>query len=120
MFGLHGSSAFPINNRIAGSDIFNARRGGQGGRLGVEPPAGRGFEGLILIRGARVISVDYAARLLGRALGCPDPRHELVETWGGPEIDHLGEHVGDVRLRIDAVQLAGFDERRNAGHFSTH
>jgi N-acetylglucosaminyldiphosphoundecaprenol N-acetyl-beta-D-mannosaminyltransferase len=70
----------PINNRIAGSDIFNARRGGQGGRLGVEPPAGRGFEGLILIRGARVISVDYAARLLGRALGCPDPRHELVET----------------------------------------
>src|SRR6266568_1776398 len=38
-----------------------------------------------------------------------------VEARGGPEIDELGEHVGEVGLRIDAVQFAGFDERSNAG-----
>ena len=59
---------------------------------------------------------------VGGAPDRPGPGHELVETRNGPEIDHLGEHVGDVGsvgLRIDAVQLAGFDERRNAAHFST-
>src|SRR5262249_49494559 len=52
---------------------------------------------------------------IGRALGRPGPGHELVEARGGPEIDQLGEDVGEVGLRIDAVQFAGFDERSNAG-----
>ena len=48
-------------------------------------------------------------------LGRPGPGHEFVETRGRPEVDELGEHVGEVGLRIDAVQLAGLDERRDAG-----
>src|SRR6516225_2482067 len=49
------------------------------------------------------------------ALGGPGPRHELVETRGRPEIDQLGEDVGQIRLRVDAAELAGLDQRGNAG-----
>ena len=59
-----------------------------------------------------------AASLLVERLGRPSPGHELVETRGGPEIDELGEHVGEVGLRIDAVQFAGLDERGDAAQFS--
>ena len=34
---------------------------------------------------------------------------------GGPKVDELAEHVGEVGLRIDAVQFAGLDQRGNAG-----
>src|ERR1700680_3501669 len=37
---------------------------------------------------------------------CPRPRHELVQACGGPEIDELGQHVGKIGLRVDAVQFA--------------
>ena len=46
----------------------------------------------------------------GGTLCCPGPGHELVEARGWPEIDELGEHVGEIGLRIDAVQFAGLDE----------
>jgi transposase-like protein len=49
------------------------------------------------------------------ALGGPGPRHELVETRGRPEIDQLGEDVGQIGLRVDAGELAGLDERCDAG-----
>jgi len=48
-------------------------------------------------------------------LGCPHPRHELVEQRGGPEVDEPGEHVGEIGLRIGAVQFASLDERSDAG-----
>ena len=48
-------------------------------------------------------------------VGRPGPRHELVDTLGGPKVDELGEDVGEVGLRIGAVELAGFDERSDAG-----
>jgi len=47
--------------------------------------------------------------------GRPCPRHEFVETRGGPKVDELAEHVGEVGLRIDAVQFAGLDQRGDAG-----
>ena len=47
---------------------------------------------------------------IGGTLCCPGPRHELVEARGWPEIDELCEHVGEVDLRIDAVQFTGLDE----------
>jgi hypothetical protein len=47
----------------------------------------------------------------GGRLGCPGPGHELVETRGGPEIDKLGAHAGEVGLRIDALQFAHSDDR---------
>ena len=49
------------------------------------------------------------------ALGGPCPRHELVETRSWPEIDQPGEDVGQIGLRVDATELAGLDERGDAG-----
>ena len=49
------------------------------------------------------------------ALGRPGPWHELVEARGRPEVDELGEHVGEVGLRIDAAELASLDQRSDAG-----
>ena len=48
-------------------------------------------------------------------LGRPGPGHEFIEARGGPEIDQLGEHVSEVGLRIDTMQFAGLDERRDTG-----
>ena len=48
-------------------------------------------------------------------LGRPGPWHELVETRGGPQVDQFCEHVGEVCLRIDAVQFTGFNERSDTG-----
>ena len=45
----------------------------------------------------------------------PCPRHEFVDARGGPEIDELVEDVGDVGLRLDVVELARLDQRRDAG-----
>jgi hypothetical protein len=36
---------------------------------------------------------------------------EVVETRGGPQVDQLCEHVGQVCLGIDARQFARFNER---------
>ena len=49
------------------------------------------------------------------ALGGPGPGHEFVQARSRPEIDQLGEHVGQIGLRIDAVEFAGLDERGDAG-----
>jgi len=50
-----------------------------------------------------------------RMLGDPGPRHEFVQTRGWPEIDQLGEDVGQIGLRLDAAELAGLDQRSDAG-----
>jgi transposase-like protein len=49
------------------------------------------------------------------ALGSPGPGHQFVQTGGRPEIDQLGEDVGQIGLRLDAAELAGFDQRSDAG-----
>jgi len=49
------------------------------------------------------------------ALGGPGPGHQFVQTGGRPEIDQLGEDVGQIGLRLDAAELAGFDQRSDAG-----
>jgi len=41
------------------------------------------------------------------ALGSPGPGHQFVQTGGRPEIDQLGEDVGQIGLRLDAAELAG-------------
>ena len=52
---------------------------------------------------------------LGDAMGCaPGPGHELVDAGGGPEVDELGEHVGEIGLRVDVVELAALDQRGDA------
>ena len=49
------------------------------------------------------------------ALGSPGPRHQFVQTGGRPEIDQFGEDVGQISLRLDAAELAGLDQRSDAG-----
>jgi transposase-like protein len=49
------------------------------------------------------------------ALACPGPRQKFVEARGRPEIDELGQHVGEISLRIDAAEFAALDERGDAG-----
>src|ERR1700677_1211959 len=53
--------------------------------------------------------------LLGGAGFCAGPRHELVDARGGPEIDELVENVDEIGLRIDVVELAGLNQRSDAG-----
>ena len=43
--------------------------------------------------------------------GNPAPRHEFGDPFVGPAIDEPGQQVGQVGFRIDAVQLAGLDQR---------
>ncbi len=45
----------------------------------------------------------------------PVPGEEVVEAGVWPEIDEAGENVGQVRVGIDAVELAGLDQRSDAG-----
>ena len=40
-----------------------------------------------------------------RVLGGPRPGHEFVQTRGRPEINQLGEDVGQIGLRLDATEL---------------
>src|SRR5262249_4539267 len=49
------------------------------------------------------------------ARGGPGPGHQFVQTGGRPEIDQLGEDVGQIGLRLDAAELAGLNQRSDAG-----
>ena len=59
-----------------------------------------------------------------RVLGGPRPRHEFVQTRGRPEVDQLGEDVGQIGLRLDATELcslcrpANYAERAHFPHDS--
>src|SRR5437764_2469043 len=41
------------------------------------------------------------------------PRHELVDVGLRPAVDEAGQEIGEVALRIHAVELAGFDQGRD-------
>ena len=41
----------------------------------------------------------------------PGPGQQFVDAIDGVAIDHPGEHVAQVSVRFDTVQLAGFDQR---------
>lgn len=53
----------------------------------------------------------------GFDLGSGDvgPREEIVDLAVGMVVDDPGQHVGEIAERFDAVQLAGFDQRRDDG-----
>ena len=59
-----------------------------------------------------------------RVLGGPRPGHEFVQTRGRPEINQLGEDVGQIGLRLDATELcrlcrpANYAERAHFPHDS--
>lgn len=41
----------------------------------------------------------------------PCPRQEFVETVGGVSVDHALKDVGEVCVRLDVIELRGFDQR---------
>jgi hypothetical protein len=41
------------------------------------------------------------------------PRHEIVDLTAGMHVDDFGQNICDVGLRIDAVEFARLDERRD-------
>ena len=45
----------------------------------------------------------------------PIPWHELVDTALGPSVDEAGEEVGEIGVRVDAVELARLDQRCERG-----
>src|SRR3954464_10568025 len=47
--------------------------------------------------------------------GGPGPGQQFAETTVGPVVDELGQHVGQVSMRIDAMQFAGLDQRGEHG-----
>jgi transposase-like protein len=69
----------------------------------------------VVAEGSRTTTIRRAcsssSRQAAGAIGRPGPRHELVEARSRPEIDQLGEHVGEIGLRVDASELAGLDQR---------
>jgi hypothetical protein len=48
---------------------------------------------------------------LDKIRGFPGPRQQRVEAVDGISVDHSGEHVSEIGVGFDAVQLAGFDQR---------
>jgi hypothetical protein len=60
----------------------------------------RGFEAL----GATPYVLCFPA-------SAPSPGHEFVNAVIGPAIDEAGQRLGEVPLRIDAVELAGLHQR---------
>src|SRR5258708_39301400 len=45
----------------------------------------------------------------------PGPWQEFVETIDRMSVDHAREHVAEIGVRFDAVQLAGCDQRADHG-----
>src|SRR3954467_1582724 len=48
-------------------------------------------------------------------LGGPAPGQQFAEASVGPVVDEPGQHIGQVSMRIDAVQFAGLDQRGEHG-----
>src|SRR5438270_7168784 len=76
---------------------------------------------------AKIFSVSVATVVSGASApsrlaldgsGCfggPAPGQQFAETTVGPVIDELGQQVGQVSMRIDAMQFAGLDQRGEHG-----
>ena len=45
----------------------------------------------------------------------PTPWHEFVNAALGPTVDEAGEQVGEIGVRVDAMELARLDQRCEGG-----
>jgi hypothetical protein len=45
----------------------------------------------------------------GWVVGLPVPRHQLVDALLRPAINEACQQIGEIGLRIDAVEFAGLD-----------
>jgi transposase-like protein len=70
----------------------------------------------VVAEGSRTTTIRRASSSSSRqaagAIGGPRPRQELVETRSRPQIDQLGEHVGEIGLRFDACELRSRSAKR--------
>src|SRR4051812_48387870 len=48
-------------------------------------------------------------------MGGIGPRQEFIDAAVGMAVDDLGDHVSEVGVRVDAGELAGFDQRSDDG-----
>jgi hypothetical protein len=93
-------------------------------------PIGERFRHLVVAIEDRFDGAQLGAVLVERRLTPPRPscrqpaaavgagpraRHQLVDPRRRPQVDEPSQDVSEVNLRIDAVQLAGFDQRSEAG-----
>ena len=40
------------------------------------------------------------------------PGHKLIDAAGGPAVDELGQHICEPSVRIDAIEFARLNKRR--------
>src|SRR5262249_7806197 len=45
----------------------------------------------------------------------PSPRQQLVELFHGPTVDEFGENVGQISLRVEAIEFRCLNQRSYAG-----
>ncbi len=72
----------------------------------------------VVTRPAGAVAIQEVSSSSGKAvssLGAPGPGHEFVQTRGRPEVDESAEDVDQIGLRLDAAELAGLDQRSDAG-----
>jgi hypothetical protein len=43
------------------------------------------------------------------------PWHQFIDAILWPSIHQAGQQIGEIRLRIDAIELTGLDQRGQAG-----
>src|ERR1022692_2364729 len=55
----------------------------------------------------------WLSREANSVLLYPGPRQQFIEFLRGPAIDELGEDVGQISLRVNAVKFCGLDQRRD-------
>src|SRR5215470_5110156 len=77
-------------------------------RADVRPPA-------LQLIGRRVGNPDSSGLLLAAALHRPGPRQQFVELFHRPAIDEFGENVGQVSLRVEAIEFCRLNQRSHAG-----
>src|SRR3954470_18004450 len=51
----------------------------------------------------------------GWLFGCPVPRHQFIDAVLRPAVHQACQQISEIGLRIDAIELAGLDQRCQAG-----
>ena len=50
----------------------------------------------------------------GWLLGCSEPRHQFIDALLRPAAHEACQEIGEIDLRIDAIELTGLDQRCQA------
>ena len=70
--------------------------------------------------GCRLVMRKRCSATLRRTAGSgwplvrPEPRHQFIDAVLRPAIHQACDEIGEIDLRIDAIQLTGLDQRRQA------